>query len=569
MSSKKKKRKKKQVVTKASAKAVVKNTAKKKPGIKINEDLLFILGLIAILALTYFARLNFIDIALERDEGDYALAGKLILEGATPYIDVFEQKPPGLFYSYALIEAIFGSTPKNLHMGFIVINLLTCVFIANGLRFLIGTLAGLGAAAAFALLTLNPYASGFSIQAEHLLVFYVSISFFLLAYYYRSGRLLSLILAGASVAWATTIKQNGLFFVLAIGLGIAAIHLTKDKFDLKKIGKEYAYYALGGITMAFLVMMLIAVQGVWKETIFWSITFPREFYISTISWDEGMAFLKGYYKRMSSFNSLLWYCSLAGFLLFMSSRVKWSLKVWIILILLLSFASIWPGLRFYGHYWLQFFFGVSIGLGLLSFGLQDLVARWRRKNLGILAGAALLVAIVSYAVSKKYAFYTKPNLVAIIDQIYGDNPFNEMRVISEFIKSKNPDPKTDKLLVAGSEPQLLLETGLSSPTPHTFLAFVAGEHPASEVWKTDYMAMMQRNEAKYAVYVAHPFSWVAKGQSGINFASQVYRHLTRNYNIIGVADIISKDQTIYKWDNEAPTYQPQSQKYVLVFERRN
>jgi hypothetical protein len=152
--------------------------------------------------------------------------------------------------------------------------------------------------------------------------------------------------------------------------------------------------------------------------------------------------------------------------------------------------------------------------------------------------------------------------------IYGDNPFLETRKIATFLKSKSTDPN-DKLLVLGSEPQLHFETGMNSPTPHTFITFVASAHPASQAWRSEYMEMIQKNEAKYAVMVYHPFSWLVKEQEGQEFFMSTWNHIQRDYKKIGVADMLGAGNTKYMWDQDALNYQPQGGKYLIVYERRD
>ena len=48
------------------------------------------------------------DFPLERDEGEYAYAGQLILQGIPPYELAYNMKLPGTYAAYAAIMAIFG-----------------------------------------------------------------------------------------------------------------------------------------------------------------------------------------------------------------------------------------------------------------------------------------------------------------------------------------------------------------------------------------------------------------------------------------------------------------------------
>src|ERR1044071_2696036 len=72
-------------------------------------------------------RTNFLNIPYERDEGGYSYYGKLLLEGKTPYKDFYEQKLPGIFYFYAFMVSIFGSTVKGMHTGFIWLNIASII----------------------------------------------------------------------------------------------------------------------------------------------------------------------------------------------------------------------------------------------------------------------------------------------------------------------------------------------------------------------------------------------------------------------------------------------------------
>lgn len=532
-----------------------------------NQDIIFFAGLLVLMAIIYILRSNFIDIPLERDEGDYALAGKLILEGVTPYVGVFEQKPPGLFYGYAIISFFFGTSVAAIKIGFVVVNMLTVTLIAFALKFLFNPLAAFIGAFTFAILSLNPYASGYSIQAEHVLILYVSIAFFFLCHYLKKGQLYALIIAGASVAWSATIKQNGLFFIIAFSLGVIAIHFAKGKLEYKKLWKELIYFAFGGIGMAIFVLLIMAAQGVWKEFIFWSITFPREFYLANIPFKQGMTYMENMYGRITEFDQWIWYAAAGGIVFVFVSKLRLSLKIWIVSIVLLSFFSIWPGLRFYGHYWIQLFFGLSISLAALAYSIQNIFSRFLPKFLSALIVLLVFLAFALSGFTKHQEYYMNPNGEALMNAIYGDNPFMEMRKIAEFINSKNPDKENDKLVILGSEPQILLETGLKSPTPHTFLIFVASTHPVSATWRTEYLEMLRKNEAKYAVFVSHPFSWLANNEEAVKFVTEIYNHLRQYYKVIGVADILSTEQTIYKWDEEAANYPTSGSKFVLVLEK--
>ena len=83
------------------------------------------LVLIMIILITASIRYGLLDVPLERDEGEYAYAGQLILQGIAPYAQVYNMKMPGIYAAYALILAIFGQTTVGIHLGLLVVNAAT------------------------------------------------------------------------------------------------------------------------------------------------------------------------------------------------------------------------------------------------------------------------------------------------------------------------------------------------------------------------------------------------------------------------------------------------------------
>ncbi len=533
--------------------------------ITFNSNYIFLGLLIAISILVFIIRLNYIDMPMERDEGHYALNGKLILEGGLPYKDMFEQKPPGLFYSYALVQLFTGTTVKGIHIGFIFVNILTLFFLGYGLKYLLSPISGALGAMTFGLMSLNPLASGFTVQAEHLLCLFVAISFFSLVYAFKKEKLWALILSGASVAWATTIKQNGIFFILAIVLGVLFLHLNSGKLNFKQLIKEYIYLAIGGIGMAIIVVLAMLIMGVWDGFIFWVITYPRERYVSTITLSDGIGFFKTYFGRITTYNYWTWwFAAIGGISLFFTDK-KWGTGLFLLSLGILSFLSITPGYRFYGHYWIQWFLGISILCGAFFYFLEFILTKYKLTSVKLVIPVFVFFALLIYDINKNSNYYFNPNNAAIIKNVYGTNPFNEIRTVAEFLKTKNLQPD-DGLFVLGSEPQLHFETGLNSPTPYTFIGFAA--HPKSTDIRERILSDLRKNEAKYLVMVFNPFSWTIKDDSGNEFFQETYRHALANYDKIGVVDMFNNAPNVYKWNEEAESYRPSGDSYLLVMERR-
>src|SRR5205809_7496252 len=81
--------------------------------------------LVLIMLAAALVRLRLAGVPLERDEGEYAYAGQLILQGVAPYQLVYNMKFPGAYYAYSLVLALFGQTAWGVHVGLLLVNAAT------------------------------------------------------------------------------------------------------------------------------------------------------------------------------------------------------------------------------------------------------------------------------------------------------------------------------------------------------------------------------------------------------------------------------------------------------------
>src|SRR5260370_25434156 len=107
---------------------------------------------------------------LERDEGEYAYAGQLILHGVPPYKEAYNMKLPGTYAAYALIMAIFGQSDSAIHIGVALINAASILLLFLIGRKILDEPAGVVAAISYALLSTSPSVLGLAGHATHFVV---------------------------------------------------------------------------------------------------------------------------------------------------------------------------------------------------------------------------------------------------------------------------------------------------------------------------------------------------------------------------------------------------------------
>jgi len=94
----------------------------------------YLIALGVVIICISFIRFRLINVPLERDEGEYAYFGKLILDGIAPFKEAYSMKLPGTYGMYALIMEVFGRNIYGIHLGLLLINAATIVFTGYLLR---------------------------------------------------------------------------------------------------------------------------------------------------------------------------------------------------------------------------------------------------------------------------------------------------------------------------------------------------------------------------------------------------------------------------------------------------
>src|ERR1051326_6538016 len=84
--------------------------------------------LAVVIVVVAFVRIHLLAIPLERDEGEYAYAGQLMLQGIPPYRLAYNMKFPGVYAAYALIMWIFGQPIVASPLVFFIETFATILF---------------------------------------------------------------------------------------------------------------------------------------------------------------------------------------------------------------------------------------------------------------------------------------------------------------------------------------------------------------------------------------------------------------------------------------------------------
>lgn len=523
----------------------------------------FILGLV-LLTVTMF-RVRMLDIPLERDEGEYAYMGQLILQGTPPYAAAYNMKFPGVYYIYAFFMAIFGQSVVGVHLGLLMVNFGAIVLVFLLAKKWFSGNAALAGAAAYALLSTGISVYGFAGHATQYLVLPALGGTFLLYQAVEGRRRSHFILSGIFLGIAILMKQPGFFFTLFGASFLFYRAFTSGQQERKVRIIEIVLFSLGVAVPLVLTAILLKIAGIFYRFWFWTIIYAADYGAQIPAGNIWPMFRDGFAAAISG-SRAIWVLAglgLATLFLWPKPEKKWQTQ-FMLLFVIFSFFSICPGFYFRPHYFVTLLPAIAILFGRLTDILLELAYRWKSTLMKSAAYALCLIPLAGGIVSQKeYFFDLHPD--EIPDKVYGQNSFVQSIPVAEYIK--NNSTILDRIAVMGSEPQLYFYSKRRAATGYIYMYSLMETHANSLLMQKEMVREIEAARPKFFVYSHIYTSWLVKPASETYLFEWFDAYWRNNfYQIRGVADIFP-DSTVYKWNNAARNYTPKSEYYLLVFGR--
>lgn len=516
--------------------------------------------LAAIIAASFVLRLQVMDIPFERDEGEYAYAAQLMLDGIPPFKEAYNMKFPGIYAVYAAILFIFGQTHWGVHLALACVNAATIVLVFLIARKLFDPAAALAAAMMFAMLSFLPSVQGIMANSEHFVLLAALAGILVLMKARENGSLPLLFLGGLFLGAGYTIKQHGASFIL-FGYFLFALHYTRKNTGIKKTGARFAVFTIGAATPFIAMCAILYLSGVFDEFWFWTFSYARE-YVSVTPFSTGMSRLRNESMNIFFSSPLLWIFSATGLLSW--SWDKEARKAWPFIAGLLAFSAlaVVPGFFFRPHYFIymlpasSFLFAGTITALPLFFG----------KRKGAVATVVLCIALAaSFVYTQKGALASTPE--ALSREMYGYNPFPEAIVVAEYI-SKNTAPD-EKIAVLGSEPEIYFYSRRRSATGFMYTYPLMERQRFALDMQKKMMDELRRSKPSYLVFVDIKFSWGANNDSSTEIFDWLRDFVAEGYSLTGMVDIKAAEGRKYFWGGDIENAPAPEPGYGIYIYRRN
>lgn len=520
--------------------------------------------LLAIVILFFsLIRIRLLNFPLERDEGEYAYSGQLMLQGIAPYSLAYNMKLPGTYAAYALIMAVFGESSAGIHAGLLLVNAATVVLLFLLAKKLFGPLAALAAGSSYALLSTGESVLGLAGHATHfvvlpalagILVLFQAIESKRNALYFGSGFLLGL---------AFLCKQPGLFFFLFGALFSIAMEWRAGK-DWLALVRRLGIYSAGALIPFALTCVVLFFAGTLGKMWFWTFSYGTQ-YASALTFSDGWQQFSTMAFSVVEPAAFVWILAAIGLAaLAWDSRI-WQHAVFTIGFLLFSWAAVCPGFYFRQHHFILVLPAVCLFVGIaVSSAAHEL-----SEHLPCAAATAIpllvLLAAIAVSVAGQSDIFFRLSPLTASSAVYGNNPFPEAQVISEYLK-QHSSPNA-RIAVIGSEPEVYFYSRRHSATGYIYTYPLVEPQKYAMDMQKDMAREIENSRPEYMVFVQVISSWIASPESSTFILDWSHKYAADHYEMVGIVDETDL-QTQYVWGDSAKSYHVKSGASIGVFKRK-
>lgn len=482
------------------------------------------IGLLLALLFVTVVRIGLLSAPMERDEGEYAYAGQLMLAGVPPYQGIYNMKMPGTYAVYAASMALFGQSVSGVRVGLLLANLGAILLVyAIGRRFMTPTGAA-AAGATYALMSTSPGVLGTYMHATHFVILPALAATLLLLSAIEKQSLWGIFTSGCLYGLAFLMKQPGGLFAL---LGFALLFRAAVRQTWKQNAARLALFGLGIATPIALTCFLLWEAGVWSRFWWWTVTYAG-MHATVAPWSQGKVVLANRIMGMG-IDLEFWASAELGLVLLFLDRGQPDKRFFLITLLLVSAAAVCPTLHFSSHYFVM----LLPAIALLSTEAFDLAARWLETNCPEFCGLpwmifGLMSMLLVWSHSSVFFSLSPAQVTAAV---YPNNEFQAYPEVGEYLVVHTPPNST--MAILGSEPELLFYAHRCSVTGYVYMYDIVQDQPYRKLMERGLIHEVEQGKPDYVVLVNQRLSWLADTRAELGPLTSWIIQFTDGYEPFG------------------------------------
>jgi Dolichyl-phosphate-mannose-protein mannosyltransferase len=502
------------------------------------------------------------EMPLERDEGEYAYAGQLFLQGIAPSKLAYTIKLPGTHAAYAILMLLFGQTSAGVHLGFLTVNCATIVLLYLIGRILTGEIAGCVSAAAFGLMSLSGDVLGTAAHATHFVVFFALAGVLLLLHASSNGKVPAYIGSGFLLSASVLMKHNGILFLAFGVVWLAWLGFSKALGPNRSFVTTAGAFALGAIVPFLLLLMVLWLAGTFHTCWFWSVTYAQAYAKPNpglmIAW-------RMLTQRMPEVMTLPFYTAFVGLLLSWLRQSSWPIALFITGFFFSSVAAVVPGFHFRPHYFVVLIPAVALLSGTV---VQQATTFVWKSRIKWLAPLPILIVAVFFGkgIAHERELFFRVSPIEASRMLYGHQPFPEAIVLGDYLRA-NSSPDV-RIAVLGSEPEIYFYARRHSATGYIYTYPLIEHQPFALEMQQQMRDEIQAAQPRFIVQVRTWTSWLSRPGSLDRIDKMAEKLMPRDYKVIGTCEVFADQSRVkWNWHPDPEINMTGGSKQLLIFEQ--
>lgn len=522
--------------------------------------------LVVVLLFVAVVRLRLLGLSLERDEGEYAFIGQLLLKGFAPFENAYNMKFPGTSLMYALFMMLFGETQQGIHAGFLIMNAMTIILLFVIVRKYLGNLVAIVTAATYGLITISPAVLGSAAHATHFVVFFAAGGTGLLLAALKNQRRINLFLSGLLFGLGILMKQSGVFFVLFAGMVFLYDQLIIKRTSITQWFFSGMVWAAGVVLPVAGLFLWMSAAGTFSRFWFWTMEYGSQ-YASAESWSRGWANLQVNLDGLQHDFIFLWLLAPVGLLVLWTAKFPSATRAFVTALTIVSVLAVFPGLYFRQHYFVLFIPAFSLLAGIAIAFLSTLLTERYQLKYGRTIASLIFLAACLAGIVQLFPYLFQQNMFTVSRSLYGGNPFPEALTMARYIKSQSAPE--EKIAILGSEPEILFYADRLSATGYIYTYSLMEEQAYNVQMQKEMIAEIENEQPQWMVFCRIPQSWLMRDESPQEIFDWIRTYSDQYYDPVGIMEIPNdlRAGTFY-WNEQIANFKGTSDRQVYVFKRK-
>ena len=510
-------------------------------------------ALLVVMVFFAFVRLRLRDMPLERDEGEFAYVGQLMLQGIPPYKIASNMKLPGAYAAYAAMMWVFGESASGIRIGLMLVNVAATILVFLLGKYLYGPVAGAVAGMTYSFLSCRPAVLGLYAHATHFVVLAALAGILLLLRAIDTERTGLFFGSGVCFGVAFLMKQPGILFAIFAGLYWLVREWRRPLPWRNLAVRGGALFA--GVVLPFgLTCLMLLRAGVFSSFWFWTWSYAREYgSITTLreAWPMLRASLPWVVRPFATSEIVA-----LGLAAPLWSRYGRAHGGFVGGFFLFSVLAVCPGLYFRPHYFVLLLPAAALCAGIGVCAVQETLLERRFRAPVVWLPVLYFAVAFGISVRGQYKTYFHLDPSSLNRKIFDRDPFLEAVGVGSFIKAHSAEQ--DTIGVLGSEPEICFYAGRQCASSYLYTYPLMEKQKYAEQMRREMMQQLQDARPKFLVYADVARSWgtPATLEEDQGFLETAWGFAHRDYELVDQVAIAGDPQHL--WGDRA---------YLYVFRR--